>query len=203
MSQAGSFTPSTLPPGSVVEKLTGNTGGPVGPDSSDNINVVGDGTTIDIIGNPGTHTLTASVIGGNTNQFDTDSGIATPVAGVLNVHGGMGIEVTGAGNTVTIESTGVFYRYINVNTTPYFVLETDVYLSVDTSTIPITILLPDGALLGEPYIVKDRTGNAATNNITITTVSDITNIDGGTSYVMDTGYQSISIIGNGTSYELY
>jgi hypothetical protein len=115
----------------------------------------------------------------------------------------MGIEVSGAGNTVTVRSTGVFYTYINVNTSPYFVLDTDVYLSVDTSAIPITILLPDDALLGEPYIIKDRTGNAATHNISVTTVSDITTIDGVTSFIMDTAFQSVSIVGNGTTYEIY
>ena len=45
-----------------TETLTGNSGGAVGP-SAGNINVVGDATTITIAGNPGTHTLTASVTG--------------------------------------------------------------------------------------------------------------------------------------------
>ena len=42
--------------------LTGNTGDPVSP-LAGNINVVGDGIGITIAGNPGTHTLTASIIG--------------------------------------------------------------------------------------------------------------------------------------------
>jgi hypothetical protein len=203
MSQAGVFPTAILPPGTVVETLTGNTGGAVGPNGSDNINIVGDGTTIEVTGNPGTNTLTISSLSTGANSFPTDSGTATPIAGVLNIHGGMGIEVTGTSNTVTIQSTGIFYTYINVTTSPYFVLDTDVYLSVDTSTIPITILLPDDALLGEPYIIKDRTGNAATHNISVTTVSDITTIDGVTSFIIDTAFQSVSIVGNGTTYEIY
>lgn len=47
-----------------LESLTGNTGGPVFSDVNDNINVVGDGIGITITGNPATHTLTASLIGG-------------------------------------------------------------------------------------------------------------------------------------------
>lgn len=60
MSQAGKFLSSTPAPGTVLT-LTGNTGGPVSPDGSGNINVEGDSSTILIAGNPGTHTLTASL----------------------------------------------------------------------------------------------------------------------------------------------
>lgn len=203
MSQAGSFTPFTLPPGTVVETISGNTGGPVGPDGANNINVVGDGTTIDIVGNPGTNTLTVSVIGGDANSFPTDSGTATPIAGVLNINGGKGIFVSGASNTVTVASTGIFFTYIDVNTSPYTVLTDDVYLSVDSTGGPIMILLPDAAFSGEPYIIKDRTGTSATNNIIVTTVGGAVTIDGLTSFIMNSAYQSISLVGNSVSYEIY
>jgi hypothetical protein len=205
MSQSGIFVSSVLPPGGVVETIQGNSGGPISPDVSNNIHVVGDGTTITITGNAGTNTLTASVIngGGSADEFITDAGTAIPVAGVLNVIGGQGIAVSGAGNTVTVASTGLFFNYIDVTMSPYFILDSDVYLSVNSNTIPITILLPDNAVSGEPFIIKDRTGNCAANNITVTTVSGLTTIDGVTSFVMDSAYQSISIVGNGTTYELY
>lgn len=45
--------------GGGVNTLTGNTGGAVGPNAG-NINVVGDGTSIIVTGNPGTSTLTIS-----------------------------------------------------------------------------------------------------------------------------------------------
>lgn len=47
-----------IPPGNIVETLTGNTGGAVGP-TGHNINVVGAGE-ISVAGNPGTSTLTIS-----------------------------------------------------------------------------------------------------------------------------------------------
>lgn len=48
--------------GGTILTLTGNSGGAVSPDGFGNINVVGDATTINIAGNPGTSTLTASVL---------------------------------------------------------------------------------------------------------------------------------------------
>src|SRR5947209_8551610 len=47
-----------------LSTLTGNSGGAVSPDGFQNINVVGDTTTITIAGNAGTNTLTASLVGG-------------------------------------------------------------------------------------------------------------------------------------------
>lgn len=85
-----------------VNTLTGNSGGAVGPDGANNINVVGDGTTADVVGNPGTNTLTISATGAVPIQFDEDVGSAVPVLGVLNVLGGSNMNTSGAGNTVTI-----------------------------------------------------------------------------------------------------
>jgi len=55
MSQAGAL--DIAGPLGVVEFLEGNTGGPVGPDASNVIFVVGQGN-ISVVGNPGTNTLT-------------------------------------------------------------------------------------------------------------------------------------------------
>lgn len=95
-------------------------------------------------------------------------------------------------------------NYTNVNTTPYIALATDDFLSVDCSGMPITIQLPDVPVLLKTYYIKDRTGNAATNNITVTTVSGVTLVDGVTSYTMNTDYQSINCLGNsGVSFEIF
>src|SRR5690606_1822135 len=102
MSQVTNFGIGIIPPGTLVETLTGNSGGAVGPDGSNNINVVGDGTTIDVAGDPGTNTLTISYIGSSSIDFDTDDGTATPAMGVLDVLGGHDINTQGAGSTLTI-----------------------------------------------------------------------------------------------------
>jgi hypothetical protein len=142
----------------VVETLTGNTGGAVGP-TANNINVVGSGG-LTVTGNPGTSTL-------------------------------------------TISASSINYTYTNVNATPYTVLATDQYLSVDCSGGIITVRLPNTPVLGQAFIIKDRTGSAAANNITVTTPGGATLIDGAATFVMNTAYESINVIGNGTSYEVF
>jgi len=371
MSQAGNFfTSGAFPPGSVVQTLKGNSGGPVGPDGTNNINVVGDGVGITVAGSSVTNTLTISLVGGGpvVEEFHTDNGdVAIPIAGVINIitdvanqnsgssvafsgigniitlnltdsnintiigqdsgnptisglsntvlgassainistgnsntfiggdaapnittgnlntiigsgtaelytssessniiigadidgvtgesnvlrigvatgtadgelnkafisgidginvgstatvvtevgnqlgtaviTAGTGITITPGANLITIASSGsVTLAYTNVTTSPYVVLITDDYLSVDSTAIPITIQLPNAATLGRTFVIKDRTGTADTNNITVTTVGGVVNIDGSTTFVMDSEYQSVAIIGNGSSYEIY
>lgn len=66
MSQAGSFNPGTgAPP---IETITGNSGGPVGPSVTGNINLLGS-DPITVVGNPGTNTLTISVASATTTQI--------------------------------------------------------------------------------------------------------------------------------------
>jgi len=55
MSQAGVLTVSTSG-GAVTETITGNSGGPVGPDAAFNINIIGEGGVL-VTGFPGSNTL--------------------------------------------------------------------------------------------------------------------------------------------------
>lgn len=75
MSQVGAFARN--PSGGVtIDTITGNSGGAVGPDGSDNINLLGSGA-ITVSGNPATHTLTITVAGGGFPWTDT-SGAFSP-----------------------------------------------------------------------------------------------------------------------------
>lgn len=89
----------------VLATLTGNSGGAVSPDSG-NIYVVGDGTTINIVGNPGTSTLTVSSGGSLASLYTEDSGTAVSSAGNLIVTGGStGLTTLGSGHTVSLTGT--------------------------------------------------------------------------------------------------
>lgn len=83
--------------------ITGNNGGPVGADPSNNINLLGVGTLV-VSGSPGTNTLTISQNGTVATLYVEDVGSATPSAGILNIVGGTGVNTVGVGNTVTINS---------------------------------------------------------------------------------------------------
>jgi len=106
MSQQGQLDSGGSTP-TIVETLTGNTGGAVGPDGANNINVVGDGTTANVAGNPGTNTLTISASGIVAIEFTEDSGTAVPAGGNVNVFGDatQGSVTSGAGDTITITNS--------------------------------------------------------------------------------------------------
>jgi hypothetical protein len=134
----------------------------------------------------------ATVVTENGNQL-----------GTAIITAGTGITITPGANTITIANSAVTPNYTNVNTSPYTVLANDYYLSVDSSGGPIILRFPDTPTLSKTYVVKDRLGTSGTNSITITTPSGIDLIDGATSFVMNTNFESVFIIGNGTSYEIY
>lgn len=90
-----------------------------------------------------------------------------------------------------------------VNTSPYVVLSTDGFISVDSSGGAITIQLPNAPATGRTFTIKDQTGNAASNNISVTTVGGAVTIDGLTTYTINANYQSINVVFNGTSYMVF
>lgn len=125
-----------------------------------------------------------------------------PVIATLTA--GSGISIANGAGTITISSTGAdLLAYTNVNTTPYVVLTTDEFLGVDCSGAPITIQLPNAPSTGRVFYIKDRTGSANTNNITVTTVGGAVNIDGSTSYTMNTQYASINVLFDGSTYQIW
>ncbi len=97
----------------VLNTITGNIGGAVPFDSSNNINLLGDGTTIVVTGNPATNTLTVAVAAGisiDTITGDTGGPVGPDGLGNINIVGTPNI-ITVSGNpgtnTLTID-TGSF-----------------------------------------------------------------------------------------------
>lgn len=87
--------------GTGILTITGDAGGPVGPDGASNINLLS-GPGITVTGNAGTNTLTITQDASVPLQFDEDVGSAIPAANILNIVGSGGVSTSGAGNTVTI-----------------------------------------------------------------------------------------------------
>lgn len=88
-----------------------------------------------------------------------------------------------------------------VTTATYTMLASDQFLVCNRAgTIGITLVSAVGLGLGRRIIVKDNSGAASTNNITIT--SSGANIDGAATYVISTNYGSITLIYNGTQWNV-
>lgn len=103
------FVPSTA---GTVSTLTGNSGGPVGPDGTGTINVIGDNSKgINIVGNPGGNTLTVSLVGGGiaTQSYVTNipPNVVPTAAGVINLNASTSTYTDGSvANTIKIELQG-------------------------------------------------------------------------------------------------
>jgi hypothetical protein len=93
------------------------------------------------------------------------------------------------------------YTYVDVPS--YTVVSTDEFLGVDTTSEDTSILLPDAPVMGRVYIVKDIIGNAVAHNITVTTVSGATDIDGATTYIMNAAYSGVNLLFNGSAYLIF
>lgn len=138
-----------------------------------------------------------------TNGQILIGGGAAPVWATITP--GANIAIVNTANAITISAvTGSdTIHYTGVTTTPYVVLGTDNYLGVNSTSAPITIQLPNAPAVGRAFVIKDSFGEAATNNITVTTVGGIVDIDGATSYIITADYEAIQLIFNGTFYEVY
>ena len=109
--------------------------------------------------------------------------------------------------------TGVlFYRdggvWIADNQTGYVSVTTAIFTAEDEKTIMgvnragvVTITLPsaEAVKIGRVYVVKDESGNASVNNITVDTAGAET-IDGAATDTLDTDFQSIGYYSDGTNW---
>jgi len=139
-------------------------------------------------------------------QLIIGSGSGAPTAATLTA--GANITITNAANSITISADtsaqSVHYTNVNAAASPYTVLAADYYISVDSSAGAVTLNFPNAPSANRIWVIKDRTGSAATHNITITTPGGTVTFDGSTSFVMNTAYESVQLLANTTpTYEIY
>ena len=127
-----------------------------------------------------------------------------PVLATLTA--GSGITITNGAGSISISTAGsdiLNYTQVTFAMSPYLVTATDEYLGVNTSAGGVTILLPNAPTTGRVFYVKDRNGTAVTNNILITTVGGVVLIDAAATSLINTAYESLNLIFNGTNYEVF
>jgi hypothetical protein len=87
-----------------------------------------------------------------------------------------------------------------VNTSPYIALPTDYDLAVTANAvIPASVVLPVSPV-GTVYIVKDTSGVANINPITVSAIAST--IDGAVSATINSPYGSLTFIFNGTEWNI-
>lgn len=87
----------------------------------------------------------------------------------------------------------------NVTTTPFNVVLGDYFLAVNVAG-PASVVLPAAAPIGTVFVVKDTSGLAFTNPITVTAVGST--IDGAASYVLNTNFGSVTFVRTSTEWSV-
>lgn len=90
-----------------------------------------------------------------------------------------------------------------VTTTPYSVVNADTVLFINVATATSVVLPATGTdgSNNRSFYIKDFSGNAATNPITITSAGGKT-IDNGTFAILNSGYSHVHIIYDGTNWKI-
>ncbi len=88
-------------------------------------------------------------------------------------------------------------NYKKVTTSTYDILVDNLFIDVNVGTAT-TLSLPQNPPIGTNFIVKDSSGSAGTNNITVTPASGNT-IQGQANFVINNNFGSLEIIYNGTN----
>lgn len=183
-------------------KLTGDDGVVVLP-TAGNINLQG------LVVANGTHAKAVFTESPSASTEKIDVQVSTAIAATditkvgLSAFNSAHFSVDASGFVSIINFSPFNYKALTFADSPYTVTATDEYISCDSSGGAITILFPNAPTQYRQWVVKDRTGSASTNAITLTTVGGIVTIDTLTSQTLAGNFDAVNLLFNGTSYEVY
>lgn len=184
-----------------VDAFTAPGTNPVIPDGAGNINITGAqvaaGTTTNVI------RTDSLAINSYTIEIQRSQAVASTTIGDNGVSHFNSANFTVDANGFVSATPSYTMTTITNASSPYTVLTTDQFISADVTAGAITIRLPNAPTTARVIIIKDKAGLANTSNISVTTVGGVVKIDGQTTYTMNVNYQSISLIFDGTAYEVF
>ena len=95
--------------------------------------------------------LLSSSNGSAATTFNEDIGSASPVAGVINISGGVGITTSGAGNTITITATGSGFTWqvVTSASNPITLTKENGYITKGAGVV--NFVLPAAASVGDTF----------------------------------------------------
>lgn len=156
----------------------------------------------------------AASSGGVVTSVTGSNGVtATPTSGAVVVSGVNATTTTvGVASFNPLDFTVTAGAVSLIGTTPdsyinvtgpatYNVLLTDYYISCDTTGGAITINLPDSPSTNQQFIIKDRTGHASSNHITVKSLTGASTIDTEASYTFVDDFESLECLFHGANYE--
>ena len=105
-------------------------------------------------------------------------------------------------NTAALSLTGSYKVYTNlVSSTPYTIVSTDMIILSHTASVPHLINLPQASTCTSRCLTfQDHGGRAASYNITIMTYTFAENIDGVRTYVINTNYDRVTMVCDGSNW---
>ncbi len=144
---------------------------------------------------------TMTVQAQNAATTGGDLNLTSGTGGTTN--GTVNLQVGGSTNASVTDSKFVmakgWRRHVTAVSTTYQILISDEFIAADTSTA-YTVTLPASPTTGDSYTVKDATGGAGTNILTIS--GNGVNIDGSASMVLNQAYASVALTYTGSQWSV-
>lgn len=156
--------------GTGILTITSDIGGAIPADGANNINLI-TGANLTGTGVAGTNTITLTLDGTVSSQFDADAGSAVPVGGILNIVGAGGTTTSAAGNTVTVTSGPTIPTQFDADAgsaTPALnILQVFGGTGITTSAAGNTVTIDVDATVATTYTCDAGSATPAANNLNV------------------------------------